>query len=164
MYWTQLSLIVSLLVIFLAPSLTSTGVNFAFTENIFVRLLLVLYVVFNIRLGALPGLLALLAVFSLYIERSHLLLATFPNQKPIFPGPHGGQATTIALPFEQPKGSEVNYEPIEEKGISVVERHGESTSFEEYEKAEIGDSNPRLAEGPQGSDEGAEFFEEHGLA
>jgi hypothetical protein len=142
----------------------------------FFRLILVLYVALNIRLGALPGLLALLAVFSLYIERSHLLLVAFPNQKPIFPGPHhrladgfgrqpyGGQATTVALPFEKPEGTEVNYEPEEEKGLSVVERHGETVAHEEYEKAEIGDSNPRLAEGPQGSDEGTEFFEEHGLA
>lgn len=164
MYWTQLSLTLSLLIIFLAPALTSIGVNFAFTENLFVRFLLILYVVMNIRLGALPGLLALLAVFSLYIERSHLLLATFPNQKPIFPGPHGGQATTTALPFEEPKGTEATFEPVEEKALSVVEKHGEHTRFEEYEKADIGDSNPRLAEGPQGSDEGTDFFEQHGLA
>ncbi len=161
---TSLAVGTSLLVILVAPSITSTGVSWHFTENMFFRLFLVLYVALNIRLGALPGLLSLLAVFSLYIERSHLLLTAFPNQKPIFPGPHGGQATTVALPFEQPKGTEVNYEPEDERALSIVERHGETVSHEEYEKAEIGDSNPRLAEGPQGAEEGAEFFTEHGLA
>jgi len=161
---TSFAVAISLLTIVASPYITSTGISWHFTENMFFRLALVLYVVLNIRLGALPGLLALLAVFSLYIERSHLLLAAFPNQKPILPGSLGGQATTVALPFEEPKGTEVNYEPEEEKGLSVVEKHGEATSFDEYEKAEIGDSNPRLAEGPQGSDEGTEFFEEHGLA
>lgn len=162
---SSLAVGISLLTILAAPYITSTGVSWDFTENMFFRLTLVLYVALNIRLGALPGLLALLAVFSLYIERSHLLLAAFPNQKPIFPGPHqSGQATTVALPFEQPQGTEVTYEPVEEKGLSVVERHAEAESSHEYEKAEIGDSNPRLAEGPQGSNEGTEFFEEHGLA
>lgn len=161
---SSLAVGISLLTIVASPYITSTGVSWHFTENMFFRLALVLYVGLNIRLGALPGLLAMLAVFSLYIERSHLLLAAFPNQKPIFPGPHGGQATTVALPFEKSEGTEVNYEPEEEKGLSVVERHGETVAHEEYEKAEIGDSNPRLAEGPQGSDEGTEFFEEYGLA
>ncbi len=161
---TSLAVGTSLLVILAAPSITSTGVSWHFTENMFFRLFLVLFVALNIRLGALPGLLALLAVFSLYIERSHLLLAAFPNQKPIWPGPHGGQATTVALPFETPKGTEVSFEPEDEKALAVVERHGEAVMHEEYEKAEIGDSNPRLAEGPQNSEEGTEFFEQHGLA
>ncbi len=156
MYWTSLAITTSLLVIILAPSLKSVGVDFAFTENLFVRLALVLYVVMNIRLGALPGLLSLLAVFTLYIERSHLLLATFPNQKPIWPGPKGGQATTVALPFEEPKGTEAHYEPAEEKSMTLAD--GSS-----YERADIEDSNPRLEEGPQGSEEGTDFFEEHGL-
>jgi hypothetical protein len=164
MDWTSIAIGTSLFIAIASPYITSTGISWKFTENMLFRLLLVLYVAMNIRLGALPGLLALLAVFSLYIERSHLLLAAFPNQKPILPGPHGGQATTVPIPFDTPKGVNVNYEPEEEKGLSVVERHGEGTTYEEFEKAEIGDSNPRLAEGPQGSDEGTEFFEERGLA
>lgn len=161
---SSLAVGISLLTILAVPYITSTGVSWDFTEHMFFRLALVLYVALNIRLGALPGLLALLAVFSLYIERSHLLLVAFPNQKPIVPGPYGGQATTIALPFEQPNGTEVSFEPEDEHALNVVERHGETTSFDEYEKTEIGDSNPRLVEGPQGSEEGTEFFQENGLA
>ena len=157
MDWTSLAVGTSLIVMLAAPWITSTGVSWHFTENILFRFLLVLYVAMNIRLGALPGLLALLAVFSLYIERSHLLLSAFPNQKPNIPQPILTSVPLTALPFDSPKGTEVQYEPENEQSLSVPERHAY------YEKAEFGDSNPRLAEGPQNSDEGTEFFEENGL-
>ncbi len=164
MDWTSLAVGTSLLIVLAAPWITTTGVSWHFTENLLIRFLFVLYVALNIRLGALPGLFALLAVFSLYIERSHLLLAAFPNQTPSPLSAKGDSAFVQALPFDTPKGTEVSFDPDDEKAMTVVERHGELVSQEEFEKAEIGDSNPRLAEGPQGSDEGTEFFEQHGLA
>jgi hypothetical protein len=166
MDWTTIAVATSLLLILGAPMATARGVTWGLTENLFVRLALVFYVVMNIRLGALPGLLSLLAVFSLYIERSYLLLTTFPNQQPKgWIIPQYGSATTTPLPFEEPKGDDgMNYEPEDEKGLSVVEKHGEVTEEVEFEKTHMDDSNPRLEEGPQGSDEGTAFFEEHGLA
>jgi len=141
----------SVLIILGAPF----GTTYGFIENTFVRLLLVLFVAYSIRLGNMPGLLALLAAFSLLIERNHELLTGFPNQKPHGPLSQGSSAHYDGYPREAaPLEGEEERIPFDTphvpaSGRTVVETHGETTAVKEYEKTnDLKDSIPRIPVGP----------------
>jgi hypothetical protein len=152
-------------IILIAPLFESLGISSGFVENVLVRLLLVGFLVYAVSLGHMPGLLGFLAVFSLLIERNHMVLTQFPNQKPRWPTANYGfpiQAAPLigereVIPFDTPHTGE------SESSGSVVENHGESSSNTEYENAsDLRDSIPKIVEGPN-SDAAPEFYKSKGL-
>lgn len=62
-----------------APILASMGFKFAFVENILVRLLMVGAVIYAIQKDTLLGLLTLLAVVTLLIERNQAIVTSLPG-------------------------------------------------------------------------------------
>jgi len=143
------------------PFLSAKGMSFGFMENILVRLLAVGAVFYAIRLGPMAGILALLVVVSLFIERNHQMLTTLPNQKPIWPSNNPLAPTQVPAMLPTPETHA--YHPTEDHGASVEERHGEDVKEELFETTQdLGDSNPRLSEVPQGESAG-NFYEQRGL-
>jgi len=155
---------VSVTIILLAP-LISSRVSFQFADNILVRLIFVAYVVYGIRLGPLSGLLALLAVFTIILERNHEIMTKLPAQMPRWPTAGQAGAPMKATPLT-PVTETVSYDfGNDEKGHSVVETHGESTTEKMYESADdLVDSQSRIPEGPETSDEATAFFTSRSLA
>ena len=132
---------VSVAVILLAPWLSTHGVNFSAVGHIIVRLLLVAAVLGSIYIGPLEGLLVLLAVVTLLIERNHQILSGLPNQR--------AYITNTAQhiyqpPFETPEVDNLPYKEMPE------------------DKLNLKDSNPRLEEGPNNHD-AVGFFKRNGL-
>lgn len=83
---------VPILIIIGAPVLTSMGFKFGFVENILVRLLMIIALVYAIRFanpasGPLFSLLVLLAIVTLLLERNHVVVAGLPDQTPRIIGP-----------------------------------------------------------------------------
>jgi multisubunit Na+/H+ antiporter MnhB subunit len=64
--------VVSIATILGAPIL-SNYFRFEFVENIFVRILLVSFIIYLIQIDVFVGLIAFLAVFTLFLERNHAL-------------------------------------------------------------------------------------------
>ena len=62
-----------------APILASMGFKFAFVENIIVRLLMVAAIIYAIQKDTLLGLLTLLAVVTLLIERNQAIVTSLPG-------------------------------------------------------------------------------------
>ena len=150
--------IVSILTILGAPQLSSVGVGYGFVEHIATRLFLIGAVVYAIRQGPMSGLLALLAAFTLLIERNHEILTKFPGQQPRWPTT--GYGLPIQAPALIPEKESQLYEPVEEHGKEVVETHGETTTTKEFETTEdIQDSNHRIETVPGSYDEKPGFFE-----
>lgn len=141
--------IISIFIILGIPFLPTLGLSYRFVDHPLTRLLLIAFVIYAIRQGAMSGLLAFLAVFTLLIERNHEVLTTLPDQIPRAPtAPYG---LPIQSPGLVPEGEMIVYEPSDEQGKDVVETHGETTTMKEYESADdIQDSNPRV---PTVSDE-----------
>ena len=73
--------VVPIVIIVASPIIRSAGLSFGFVDNIVVRLLLVASLLYAVRKGTLLGLLTLLAVFTLLIERNHELVTGLPNQR-----------------------------------------------------------------------------------
>lgn len=147
--------------ILLIPFLSARGVSFQIMENMLSRLVAVGAVLYAIRLGPMAGILTMLAVVSLFIERNHQLLTTLPNQKPMWPSNRNMSLTTVPPMLPTPETHA--YEPTHEQSETVEERHGESVKVDEYESAkDIEDSNPRLSEVPQGESAGS-FYTQRGL-
>jgi hypothetical protein len=144
------------------PFLAARGVSFDFMGNILFRLMAVGVVLYAIRLGPMAGILAMLAAVSLFIERNHQLLTTLPNQKPMWPTDRNLSLTPVAPMLPVPETH--SYNPTEEHGYTVEEHHGEQVKRDEYEATDdLGDSNPRLDEVPQGESAGS-FYTQRSLA
>lgn len=62
-----------------APILASMGFKFSFVENILVRLLMVGAIIYAIQKDTLLGLLTLLAVVTLLIERNQAIITSLPG-------------------------------------------------------------------------------------
>ena len=62
-----------------APILASMGFKVAFVENIIVRLLMVAAIIYAIQKDTLLGLLTLLAVVTLLIERNQAIVTSLPG-------------------------------------------------------------------------------------
>jgi hypothetical protein len=152
---------IAVTVILAVPFLAAKGMSFGFMENMLIRLLAVGAVLYAIRLGPMAGILTMLAVISLFIERNHQLLTTLPNQKPMWPSDRN--LTIIPVPPMFPTPETHAYHPTDDHGEVVEERHGEHVKVEEYESTnDLGDSNPRLDEVPQGEAAGS-FYSQRGL-
>ena len=151
-------------IILIAPLFESLGISSGFVENVLVRLLLVGFLVYAVSLGHMPGLLGFLAVFSLLIERNHMVLTQFPNQKPRWPTANYGfpiQAAPLigereVIPFDTPHTGEGEGEGQGE-GSDILEQKTE------YENAsDLRDSIPKIVEGPN-TDAAPEFYKSKGL-
>jgi hypothetical protein len=153
---------VAVAIILAVPFLAARGVSFGFMENMLVRLIAVGFVLYAIRLGPMAGILAMLAVLSLFVERNHQLLTTLPNQKPMWPSDRNLKITPVKPMLPTPETHA--YHPVDEQSEMVEERHGEHIKVEEYETAnDLEDSNPRLGEVPQGEAAGS-FYTQRSLA
>jgi hypothetical protein len=149
-------LAVSVAVIVGAPIARSLGARFSFVENIFVRFLLLAAIVYAIRQGAMPGVLAFLAVYTLLLERNHEVLSKFPDEKPLWPSNNPGLPTRA--PTLEAEKDVVHYDiPSSNDGLEV-EGNSSKDLPAEFEKADdLHDSNPRLAEAPL-ADKAPEFY------
>ncbi len=138
--------------------------NYTWADNIIIRVALLLWIAYSIRLGALEGLFAFLASFSIFIERNHQVMTSFPVQFPKWPKNAGQEGPAFTAAPLTPSHEQHHYEPPHaEEHSSVVERHGETTTEQAFESAaDIQDSNPRVGEIDNGSAAGR-FFEEKGL-
>lgn len=156
---------VSIAVIIGAPIMKSLGMSFSFVENIVVRFLLIAALIFAVRSGPLPGLLAFLAIFTILLERNHEFLSkgprvklALPNQKPIWPVIE--YANPLQPPPLTPDVEVVHYDNHDTVDVTnpEVEVQGESTSVTDFENTgDLRDSNPRLEEGPA-ANEAMQFF------
>lgn len=141
-------------VILAAPWLPTLGLNLNFVDHPFTRLVLLIVLVYAIRQGSFTGLLALLAVFSLLIERNHQLLTLLPDQKVVMPTKSFG--LPLAAPRILPDHETHFYEAHDEKGLDTQDG-------DIYESAQdLTDNNPKLQEVPQGEAAGS-FYESRGL-
>ncbi len=62
-----------------APILASMGFTFAFVENILVRILMVGVLIYAIQKDTLLGLLTLLAIVTLLVERNQAIITSLPG-------------------------------------------------------------------------------------
>jgi hypothetical protein len=131
---------VPITIILAAPILSSMGFNFKFVENILVRILMLVALVYSIRFanadsGPLFPLLVFLAIVTLLIERNQYVVASLPNQK---------SASVIIGP--------TNLYPMKATDMQQV------TVSEDYDMAqldssiEFSDNIPNLKEGPSNND------------
>jgi hypothetical protein len=148
--------VLSVAIILGTPWLSHSGVSLAIVDNLLVRLLLVAFVLYAIRCSPLCGVLALLAVVTLVLERNAQLITLLPGQTPVWPKTNQGYPLKAA-PLT-PEVEAVHYDfHQEEQGVAVGEHMFESAK-------DIEDSNPRLQEGPHGSDaEGTGFYQAKGF-
>jgi hypothetical protein len=119
---------VSIITILGAPILSNYGFRFGFIENILVRLFLVGAIIYVVQKDVFLGLIAFLAVFTLFLERNHALALDLPQRSNILSSPN-------ASPSKAP--------PVVETKVNFQE--------------EIQDNIPRLQPAPT-SGGAAEFF------
>jgi len=142
---------VPILVILISPILSQ--LSFTLLQNTLIRLVAIILVLLAIRRDPLFGLLTLLAVFSLFIERSHFILTNLPG----IPSTH--------VPADSP-GKPIKATPHTPIALVEPASHTDSSFDKEsdFESAEdLSDNNPKLHEGPS-SDDAPQFFESRGLA
>ena len=158
--------IVSLLIILGGPLLPSHG----FVENTFVRLLLILWIVYSSRQGVLHGLLAFLAAFTLLIERNHEVLIKLPNQRPrpFENYTHGLKGAANMYPIEAAplvgKKDEIPFAPQVVPSLPVQQDVPPQVERVIDDNTAVGrrDNNPRLPAAPPMKD-AVEFYKEKGL-
>jgi hypothetical protein len=128
-----------------APILASMGFKFAFVENILVRLLMVGAVIYAIQKDTLLGLLTLLAVVTLLIERNQAIITSLPSNAKI------SQQRNL-YPMKMPEDIFTHVKDIEVYDDNDV--HNASVSLD--------DSIPDLKEGPTNHD-APSFFKSLGV-
>jgi hypothetical protein len=143
---------VPILIIIGAPILTSMGFKFAFVENILVRLLMVVALIYAIRFanaGPLFSLLVLLAIMTLLIERNHVVVAGLPNQK--------SDAKIIGPANLYPMKA-----PDTSTHVKINEVYADHESNHEAD-VQINDDRAEIKEGPSNHDSPS-FYKSLGLA
>ncbi len=151
----------SVIIIVGAPILSSMGVSFLFVGHMFTRLLLLAYLLYAVSKGAMSGLLAFLAVFTLLLERNQEIITKFPYQAPgrlsseplLSPGAGAGAgaaaaAVAAAVPPLQP--------------TNAVKVYDSPANKEKADATDLHDNNPRLAEGPKAKD-AVSFYTNKGI-
>ena len=134
--------ILSIAIIIAAPWYKS---SYSIVENTLVRLLLVVAVLAAVSLGPLPGVLTLLAVITLLIERNQYVLTHLPYQKATSHIPDHQAEHVVKASYLEPDVDTVKSEPKKEDAVEYV------------------DSNPRLPAGPPATAAVA-FYKSKGLA
>jgi len=144
----------SVIIIVGAPILSSMGVSFLFVGHMFTRLLLLAYLLYAVSKGAMSGLLAFLAVFTLLLERNQEIITKLPYQAPgrgaLLPLGTGTAAAAVgpSVPPLQP--------------TNAVKVYDSPTNKEKADATDLHDSNPRLAEGPKAKD-AVSFYTNKGI-
>jgi len=128
-----------------APILASMGFKFSFVENILVRLFMVGAVIYAIQKDTLLGLLTLLAVVTLLIERNQAIITSLPSNAKV------SQQRNL-YPMAPPQDIFTHIKDTEVYDDSEV--HNASVSLE--------DSIPDLKEGPTNQD-APSFFKSLGV-
>jgi len=137
--------LVNILAIGIILSAPWLPLSYSFVENPIVRLLLVLSLLGAIRLGPLPGLLMLLAVVTLLVERNHYVLTHLTQQIDNSTMPAAGTDRILKVVSDVPEEESVEYAPVKEDDDDFM------------------DGNPRFSEGPSTRDAVA-FYKGKGLA
>jgi hypothetical protein len=135
-----------------APILSSMDVSFSFVEHIATRLFLILALIYSMRQGAIPGLLAFLAVFTLLIERNHEVLTSFPYQTPT--------GTLGMAPTNNFLGLPTKLAPLPPTPQTVV--YDSPENQEKADASDLHDNIPHLPAGPRSTDAPA-FYKSKGL-
>jgi len=148
----------SVIIIVGAPILSSMGVSFLFVGHMFTRLVLLAYLLYAVSKGAMSGLLAFLAVFTLLLERNQEIITKLPYQAPgrlsseplLSPGAGAGAgaAAVAAVPPLQP--------------TNAVKVYDSPANKEKADATDLHDNNPRLAEGPKAKD-AVSFYTNKGI-
>uniref|UniRef100_A0A6C0DPJ4 Uncharacterized protein n=1 Tax=viral metagenome TaxID=1070528 RepID=A0A6C0DPJ4_9ZZZZ len=164
-------------IILAVPWISSAGVRFEFVGNIVVRLILVLAVAAATRQGGLQGLFALLAAYSLLLERNYHLFGKFQQNskgkmyQPIPQKQEYGPQTMPFMhsPFVGPTNHHqietIEYEYKEEQSLPTLVRMPESFREEtrNYESTDdLKDNIPYMEHAPS-SEEALQFFGEKGF-
>ena len=134
-----------IIVIIGAPLLASMGFKFSFVENILVRILMVGALIYAIQKDTLLGLLTLLAIVTLLVERNQAIITSLPGQ------PKFSQERNL-YPMKAPEDIFTHIKDIEVYDDNEV--HNASVKLE--------DSIPDLKEGPTNHD-APSFFKSLGV-
>jgi hypothetical protein len=131
-----------------APILGSMGFKFSFVENILVRLLMVGVLIYAIQKDTLLGLLTLLAIITLIVERNQAIVTSLP-------GMSGTTKISQARNLYPMKAPEDIFTHIKDTEVyDDTDVHNASVSLE--------DSIPDLKEGPT-NHEAPSFFKSLGV-
>jgi hypothetical protein len=76
---------IPVLIILGAPILSANGVSFSFVENIFIRIGMVLVLIYAVNQDIFLGILTLLAIVTLLVERNQQIVKTIPKNIMISP-------------------------------------------------------------------------------
>lgn len=128
-----------------APLLASMGFKFAFVENILFRILMVGVLIYAIQKDTLLGLLTLLAVITLLIERNQAIITSLPSNAKI-----SQQRNLYPM-----KAQEIPFTHIKE--TDAYDNNDANDASVNYE-----DSIPDLKEGPTNHD-APSFFKSLGV-
>ena len=128
-----------------APILASMGFKFAFVENILVRILMVGVLIYAIQKDTLLGLLTLLAIVTLLVERNQAIITSLPAAAKV------SQARNL-YPMKAPTDIFTHIKDTEVYDDSEV--HNASVSLE--------DNIPDLKEAPTNHD-APSFFKSLGV-
>ena len=134
---------IPVLIILGAPILSANGVSFSFVENIFIRIGMVLTLIYAVNQDILFGILTLLAIVTLLIERNQQLVKTIPKNIMISP-------RRDLYPMKAPYMLETQMQTQQPLEIS------------ENSATNLGDNIPDLKEGPNRHD-APSFFKSLGL-
>lgn len=134
---------IPVLIILGAPILSANGVSFSFVENIFIRIGMVLTLIYAVNQDILFGILTLLAIVTLLIERNQQLVKTIPKNIMISP-------RRDLYPMKAPYMLETQMQTQQPIEIS------------ENSATNLGDNIPDLKEGPNRHD-APSFFKSLGL-
>jgi len=134
-----------------APILASMGFNFAFVENILVRILMVGVLIYAIQKDTLLGLLTLLAIVTLLVERNQAIITSLPGLPGLPAASKVSQARNL-YPMKAPENIFTHVKDTEVYDDSEV--HNASVSLE--------DNIPDLKEAPTNHD-APSFFKSLGV-
>jgi len=138
---------IPVLIILGAPILSANGVSFSFVENIFIRIGMVLLLICAVNQDIFLGILTLLAIVTLLVERNQQIVKTIPKNIMISP-------RRDLYPMKAPYMLETQMQMQTETQQPVEITENSATNLE--------DNIPDLKEGPNRHD-APSFFKSLGV-
>lgn len=136
---------IPVLIILCAPILSANGVSFSFVENIFIRIGMVLLLIYAVNQDIFLGILTLLAIVTLLVERNQQIVKTIPKNIMISP-------RRDLYPMKAPYMLETQMKMQTQQPVEITENS--ATNLE--------DNIPDLKEGPNRHD-APSFFKSLGV-
>lgn len=136
---------IPVLIILGAPILSANGVSFSFVENIFIRIGMVLLLICAVNQDIFLGILTLLAIVTLLVERNQQIVKTIPKNIMISP-------RRDLYPMKAPYMLETQMQMQTQQPVEITENS--ATNLE--------DNIPDLKEGPNRHD-APSFFKSLGV-